>query len=85
MERPRGLPKRVEKATRDEMPLYSDEAEADLIEISLKLTKEKIEDYKQSQAKHLHRLLVEQCMEEHEKRVGGIKLLFKQKRTGLPF
>ncbi len=27
----------------------------------------------------------EACMEEHEKRVGQIKLFFYQKRTGLPF
>ena len=78
-------PKHVGKASSGEMPLYSEEAEADLIEESLKLAREKIDELKLSHHPCLHRQVIEDCMEEHEKRVDSIKLLFHQKRTGLPF
>jgi hypothetical protein len=85
MERPKSFPKIIEKASPEEMPLYSDEAMNDLIAVSLKQAEAKIEDYKLSHHEGLHRLLTEQIMEEHESRAGRIKLLFKQKRTGMPF
>jgi|GEM_PF-2983716 hypothetical protein len=62
-----------------------DETIEDLIATSLKMAEEKIEDWKQSQHESLHRLLIEQCMEEHEDRAAGIRLWAFQKRTGHPF
>jgi len=73
------------KARPEEMHLYSDEAEKDLIEASLKKALEKIEDRKQSHHPDLHEQLVADCMAEHRERVAGIELLFFQKRTGHPF
>jgi len=78
-------PKHVAKASPKEMHLYSDQALQDLIEASLKLAKEKIEDWKLSHHPDLHRQVVEQCMEEHRERVEAIEYFFFQKRTGRPF
>ncbi len=63
----------------------SDEAVQDLIAISLDIAREKIEDWKQSQAPDLWPLLEEQVMEEHEQRAARIRLWAFQKRTGYPF
>jgi hypothetical protein len=75
----RGLP---EMPPRGEV---SDETIEEFIAISRKLALDKIEDYKQSQHRSLWKQLEEDCMEEHEDRVGQIKLWAHQKRTGLPF
>jgi hypothetical protein len=79
------LPPLPEQAPPEEMHLYSKEAEQDLIAISLKLAREKIENWKQSHHPDLHDHVVEHCMEEHERREGRIMLYFHQRRTGLPF
>lgn len=73
------------KASPEEMHLYSEEAEADLIAASLKLAEEDIAEEQAIMSPRHHEEIVETYMEQHRERVAKIELLFFQKRSGQPF
>ena len=57
----------------------------DLIDVSLKVARDRIEDLKESHHPSMGEEIERVEMEKHEERVDAIKLHFFQKATGHPF
>jgi hypothetical protein len=76
---PSSLPKQAPPA---EQHLYSEEAEAILIDVAKRLRELlRREGKRWNQTEEFF----ERVEEEHENRVGNLRLFFFQKRTGFPF
>jgi hypothetical protein len=82
--RPR-VSRNVEKASEEEMPSYSPEAEAELVETIRQQVRSILDELKGTHSEALWPEIEEHCREVEEKAIGQLRLTFWQKRTGEPF